>query len=243
MPVLALLATRPEDRVLPHIEGLVRVDLKGLAPDQQIRLLQARLSVSEGVQQVCSELVPRAAGNPFFLLEMVDALLERGMLEIREGDDGRQRLIQVERSGEMGLTLPSTLEQLIADRLNELPEEEHAVIDWLSLAGGPLSERDLDTVSGTQTAEAVVRLCARGLCDLKAGLVDVRHPLTRDVAYRALERRRRIRMHRVLGEYQATTPLARGLTAAVVARHLARGLSDATGQALLPAHDLAFGCG
>jgi serine/threonine protein kinase/tetratricopeptide (TPR) repeat protein len=223
LPVLVLLATRPEDRVLPHIEGLVRVDLKGLAPEQQIRLLQARLSVSDGVQQVCAELVPRAAGNPFFLLEMVDALLERGMLEIRESEEGRQKLVQVERSGEMGLTLPSTLEQLIADRLNELPEEEHAVIDWLSLAGGPLSEKDLDAVSETRTADAVARLCARGLCDLKSELIDVRHPLTRDVAYRALERRRRIRMHRVLGEYLATTPLARGLTAAVVARHFARG--------------------
>ncbi len=89
LPVLALLATRPEDRVLTHIEGMVRVDLKGLAPEQQIRLLQARLSVSDGVAQVCAELVPRAAGNPFFLLEMVDALLERGMLEIREGTEGQ----------------------------------------------------------------------------------------------------------------------------------------------------------
>ena len=31
--------------------------------------------------------------------------------------------------------------------------------------------------------EAVVRLCARGLCDRKGELVDFRHPLTRDVAY------------------------------------------------------------
>lgn len=223
MPVLVLLATRPEDRVLGQIEGLVRIELRGLPPDQQIRLLQARLGVQDGVAQVCAELVPRAAGNPFFLLEMVDALLERGVLEIREVEPGRQELFQADRSGELVLTLPSTLEQLIADRLNELPEEERDVIDWLAVAGGPLSERDLDGASGAAQAEIGARLCARGLCELKADLVDVRHPLTRDVAYRALDRSRRMRMHRALGENFAKTSLARGLTAAVVARHFARG--------------------
>jgi serine/threonine protein kinase/tetratricopeptide (TPR) repeat protein len=223
LPVLVLLATRPDDRVLSYIEGLVRVELKGLAPEQQIRLLQARLGVNDGVAQVCAELVPRAAGNPFFLLEMVDALLERGLLEIREAEPGRQEIVQVDRGGEVPLTLPSTLEQLIADRLNELPDEEHSVIDWLAVAGGPLSLRDLDAASGSENEEAVMRLCARGLCDQKAELVDVRHPLSRDVAYRALERRRRVRMHRALGEHLSATPLARGLTAAVVARHFARG--------------------
>jgi tetratricopeptide (TPR) repeat protein len=223
LPVLVLLATRPDDRVLAQIEGLVRIELKGLPPDQQIRLLEARLGVHDGVAQVCAELVPRAAGNPFFLLEMVEALLERGVLEIREAEPGRQELVQADRSGELVLTLPSTLEQLIADRLNELPEAEHDVIEWLAVAGGPLSERDLDAASGNENAESVARLCARGLCDLKSELIDVRHPLTRDVAYRALDRRRRVRMHRRLGEHFAKTPLARGLTAAVVARHFARG--------------------
>ncbi len=223
LPVLILLATRSDDRVLGYIDGLVRVELKGLAPDQQIRLLQARLGVHDGVAQVCSELVPRAAGNPFFLLEMVDALLERGLLEIREAEPGRQELVQAERASDVALTLPSTLEQLIADRLNELPTEEHAVLDWLAIAGGPLSVPDLDAASGLENEEAVTRLCARGLCDFKAELVDVRHPLSRDVAYRALDRKRRVRMHRDLGEHLSRTALGRGLAAAVVARHFARG--------------------
>ncbi|HET9958651.1 MAG TPA: protein kinase [Polyangiaceae bacterium] len=223
LPVLVLLATRPDDRVLSELEGMVRVELKGLGPEQQIRLLQARLGVTDGVLTVCAELLPRAAGNPFFLLEMVDALLERGQIEIREVEPGRQELVQVERSGDFGLMLPSTLEQLIADRLNELPDEEHMIIDWLAVAGGPLSLKDLDAASGLENADAAMRLCARGLCDLKTELIDVRHPLTRDVAYRAIERRRRVRMHRALGEHLANTPLSRGLTAAVVARHLARG--------------------
>ncbi|NUO47510.1 MAG: hypothetical protein HOV80_01495, partial [Polyangiaceae bacterium] len=54
-----------------------------------------------------------------------------------------------------------------------------------------------------------------------------RHPLARDVAYLALDASSRTRMHRLLGELLVTTPLAQGLSAAIVARHLARGEAPA----------------
>ncbi len=223
LPILAILVTRPDDTIASYIEGMVRIELKGLSADNQVRLLQARLGASQGVAQVCADLLPRAAGNPFFLLEMVDALLERGTLEIRERDDGSHELCRVERPGGAAQALPSTLEQLIADRLNELPEEEQAIVEWLAVAGGPIKNRDLAVLNGEGSDEPVARLCARGLCDDKGDTVDVRHPLTRDVAYLALDREERARMHRALGEHLAGTPLAKGLTAAIVGRHLARG--------------------
>jgi serine/threonine protein kinase/tetratricopeptide (TPR) repeat protein len=223
LPVMFVLVTRPSDRVDDYLEGLVRIELKGLSAESQIRLVQAHLGATEGVAQVCADLLPRAAGNPYFLLEMVDALLERGTLELRERDDGKQQLLRIERAGEAALPLPSTLEQLIADRLHELPPEEHAIVEWLAVSGGPLSGRDLRTLTGSDSDDVVARLCARGVCDTKEDLVDVRYPLTRDVAYAALDRAARLRKHRALGEHLATTRLAKGLTAAIVARHLALG--------------------
>jgi tetratricopeptide (TPR) repeat protein len=224
LPILVLLLARPDDRIMPQLEELVRIELKGLSAEHQLRLLQSRFGVIDGVRQVCADLLPRAGGNPFFLLEMVDALLERGRFEIHErAGGGGQELVAVERPGEVALPLPSTLEQLIADRLNELPAEEQAIVEWLAVAGGPLGNEDIIELEGPNTEDAVMRLCARGLCEQKGELTDVRHPLTRDVAYRALDRRRRVRMHRKLGEYLGRTPLGKGLTAAIVARHLARG--------------------
>jgi tetratricopeptide (TPR) repeat protein len=223
LAILAILVTRPEERVIPYIEGLVRIELRGLSPEEQVRLLEARLGVREGVAAVCGELVPRCAGNPFFLLEMVDALLERGTLEIVEREDGRHELLRHERHGDRSEGLPSTLEQLIGDRLRELPLAEHDVVDWLAVAGGPLPEADILSLSRLPDDEAISRLCARGLCDRRAGSVDFRHPLARDVAYLALDPPKRSRMHLALGEHLLRTPLARGLSAAIVARHLARG--------------------
>ena len=198
-----------------------------LSSDEQVRLVEARLGVRKGVRHVCADLLPRVGGNPFFLLEMVDALLERGTLEIREegGDQVAVEhvLARTERTDAALSSLPSTLEQLLGDRLHELPIEEHAVVDWLAIAGGPLSIADLIKLTLATGDDAIVRLCARGLCDRKGDSVDFRHPLTRDVAYLALDPHDRIGMHRVLGIHLGGTNLGRGLSAAIVAKHLARG--------------------
>ena len=175
--------------------------------------------------------MPRVGGNPFYLLEMVDALLERGTLEIREtspdGDAAGQgkvhTLIRTAPEGSTAASLPSTLEQLVGDRLSELPKEERAVVEWLAIAGGPLSTSELGSLLRTTSEDAIMRLCARGLCDRKGDAIDFRHLLTRDVAYAALGGVARARMHHALGELLADGKLARGLSAAIVAQHFVRG--------------------
>ncbi len=222
VPVLVLLVTRPDDRVMPFLEQLVRVELGGLRPDEQVRLVAARLGVQDGVASACADLIPRVGGNPFFLLEMVDALLERGSLEIQERD-GRQVLVRAAQGASHAQALPSTLEQLIADRLEELPPEERDVVRWLAVAGGPLSDSDLVELGRLSSHEPVGRLCARGMCDRRGDLVDFRYPITRDVAYRAISAEDRVSLHGRLGMHLSSAPIASGLSAVIVARHLARG--------------------
>ncbi|MGH7439929.1 MAG: tetratricopeptide repeat protein, partial [Polyangiaceae bacterium] len=227
VPVLVLFVLRPDERAAPALGGAVRIDLKGLTPDEQVRLVQLRLGVTEGADQVCAELLPKVGDNPFFLLEMIDALLERGALEIRESDDDegeKGAVLARTAKADAGFdTLPSTLEQLLGDRIAELPSPEHGLVDWLAIAGGPLAAADLIKLSGSADAAALSALCVRGLCDRRADIVDFRQPLARDVAYAAIDPIDRTRMHRELGEHLARTSLARGLSAAIVARHLARG--------------------
>ncbi len=226
LPVLVVLVTRPDDRALPLLENKVKIELQGLSSEEQIRLVEQRLSVREGARQVCAELMPRVGGNPFYLLEMIDALLERGVLEIREDALVRPGGADLDAMG-----LPSTLEQLLADRIQELPGSERVIVDWLAIAGGPLGLADLATLNTKSSLraseDAIMRLMARGLCDRKGDVLDFRHPLTRDVAYSALDATTRARMHRALGEHLADTSLARGVSAAIVARHLVKGDAQA----------------
>ena len=225
VPVFTLLVTRPDDRVEPFLEGVVRTELGGLDAEDQVRLVQARLGVHEGAASVCRELVPRVGGNPYFLLEMVDALLEKGALEILDSPDNDDATLvrNDARFDEYADALPSTIEQLVGDRLAELPSAEHDVVDWLAVAGGPLSDADLMALARLTSDEPITRLCARGMCDRRGASIDFRHPLARDVAYNALDVVQRARMHRRLGEHFADTHLAHGVSAAIVAQHFERG--------------------
>lgn len=241
LPVLVLLVTRPDQRVAPYTQGILRLDLGGLSPENQARLLQVRLGVGPGVQRVCADVFPRAAGNPYFLLEMVDALLERGVLEIRETEDGSQVLERIDVAGSV-LSLPTTLEQLLADRLTELSDDEQRLLDWIAVAGAPLAFVDLEQLFGTEAEDALARLNVRGLTENREGKVDVKHPLTRDVAYRSMSAERRQLLHRGLGELMAASGQSRGIHAAVVARHLAKGGSaDQAAELYLEAAGVARG--
>ena len=230
LPIFFVLVARPEERIRHTIAGVSRIELHGLAPEEEVRLVEVRLGVRDGASEVCQALLPKVGGNPFFLLEMVDALLERGALEIRDlGGTGRDEhvlsLVRTDRADAGFRALPSTLEQLLGDRLRDLPAAEHDVVNWLAIAGGPLGLADLSELAAPFNEESIVRLCAQGLCDRKGELIDVRHPLARDAAYRELLPSRRVIMHRTLGEHLAGTSLGRGLSAAIVARHFARGES------------------
>ncbi len=245
IPCLVILVARSDERVAPLLSGIVRVELRGLSNDEQLRLLEMRLGVKEGVGVVCAELAARVGGNPFFLLEIVDALLERGALEIRQTTVG-PALVRSDKGAQM--PLPSTLEQLLAERLHELPPDEKVVAQWIAVAGGPIDLAVLRDVSSPSWAgpeeqalhatlleDTVGRLCARGICDRKGHAaqgesIDLRHPVARDVAYMTIDPLARGRMHRTLGERMRSTPAARGLSAAIVARHLARG-EDSAGAA------------
>jgi serine/threonine protein kinase/tetratricopeptide (TPR) repeat protein len=223
LPILAILLTRPDDRVMGFLEGVVRIDLQGLSHDEQARLVEMRLGVREGVAAVCAELVPRVAGNPFFLLEMIDAMLERGALELQALPSGDAALVRHDQGQGHG-ALPSTLEQILGDRLRELPPGERAVVEWLAVANRALSLAELSALLGASwDPDAVIRLCARGLCDQPREGVDFRHAITREVAYQAIEQARREQLHRRFGEHLLGTGRARGLEAAIVARHFARG--------------------
>src|SRR5262245_15525242 len=110
--MLALFVTRPDEKLASAMSEIVPIAVKGLSSEEQMHLVQSRLGVRENVTEVLTDLMPKVAGNPFFLLEMIDALLERDTLEIRETKDDQHSLVRVERPDERTQPLPSTLEQL-----------------------------------------------------------------------------------------------------------------------------------
>jgi adenylate cyclase len=145
-------------------------------------------------------LVERTGGNPFFVEEVVRALVEDGTLA---GQAGTYRLIRpLEQAG-----LPASVQAVLAARIDRLATEHKPVLQSAAVIGRTFGEAVLARVVG-QAVEALATslsaLCAAELLQevQRYPLVEYRfwHALTQEVAYGTMLVGRRTRLHAAVAE-------------------------------------------
>lgn len=214
VPLLAIFCTRPSDRTGPVFRGIPRLELGELAEDDRRALISTKLGEALVPPELHQAIVHRAGGNPFFVLELVDALLERGVIHV-EGE-GRDRHV-VRRPGAT-LALPTTLEDVIAARIAELPHRERAALRWLSVSGPGLRASDLAKIAGQSLDDALASLEGRGILHRRAGgALSFSSAVIRHVAYESTDHSDRTRMHRRIGAWLSN--LGARIAPARIARH------------------------
>ncbi|UJR84451.1 serine/threonine-protein kinase PknK [Sandaracinus amylolyticus] len=197
-PLLVILCTRGGDRVEPLLRGIPRLELGELADEDRKALIVAQLGGAHVPVDLHQAIVHRAGGNPFFLLELVEALLDRGVIRV-EGEGEGKRVVR--RQG-APLALPTSLEDVIAARITELPDRERIALRWLSVVGPGLREGEISRVAGMPIDDAIASLEARGLVLRKAGgVLAFSSAVVRHVAYESIEPGDRARMHRRVGAW------------------------------------------
>ena len=133
---------------------------------------------------VRGKIVERSGGNPFFALELVRGLNERGM-------SGESAALDV---------LPDTVYAAVLARLDLLSKYERTILQVASVASRSIRPEMLravlDDFSEQQIDTAVSGLMERDmLMPTESGMLAFRHILIRDVAYGTLSRAERIRLH------------------------------------------------
>jgi tetratricopeptide (TPR) repeat protein len=144
-------------------------------------------------------IIEKTDGNPLFMEELVEALFEQGML-IRDGAVKLARPVSQ-------LKIPSTVQGILAARIDRLPAEEKELLQTLAVVGMefplPLAREvaqqppDLvDTfLNNLQTAEFIYE---------RPSTADVeytfKHPLTRQIADESLLSERRKLLHQRVGQ-------------------------------------------
>jgi hypothetical protein len=126
-----------------------------------------------------AQIAERCGGNPFFAIE-----LARGL----DGQNGAAE------------SLPDTVQEAVQERLDALQPTERAVLQAAAVAGRAFRPATLRATLGEREAASVEpaleSLLARDLiATAPDGAYIFRHILFRDVAYNALSRAERIRMH------------------------------------------------
>ncbi len=218
---LMLLNFRPEYQA----EWMRRADyqqvaLRPLGREASEELLTALLGSDGSLARLRARIAERAGGNPFFVEELVQSLVEGGLLT---GEAGAYRW-----SGGAGEpAIPATVQNVLAARIDRLPEDAKAVLQTAAVIGREFAEPVLRRAVEEPTEQlsgALATLTRAELVLEQAPYPDAlyafKHPLTHEVAYgsQLTERRRRVhaRVAEALAEVAAGSPDERS---AMVAHH------------------------
>ncbi|MCZ6782434.1 MAG: AAA family ATPase, partial [Proteobacteria bacterium] len=172
-----------------------QLPLRSLGPDAIRELLDDLLGDEASVDALARSIHERTAGNPFFTEEVVHTLVESGHLE---GERGSYRLVTpVDR-----LEVPTSVQSLLASRIDRLPEREKQVLQTAAVLGKDFPESILAEVVDVPAAElpdALQRLKAGDFL-YEESLYPVveyafKHPLTQEVALHSQLRERRRKTH------------------------------------------------
>jgi class 3 adenylate cyclase/tetratricopeptide (TPR) repeat protein len=198
-PVLLLLTHRPGAR---HRFGdrsySTRLSLQPLSDTEMGHMAEAILqsySVPSALRQL---IAARAEGNPFFIEEVVQSLLEDGSLQ-RRGDR-----IELGRDVE-SISVPDSIQGVLMARLDRLPDEPKRALQIGAVIGREFALRLLERIveAGDRLGPMIEELRGLELIYEKAAHPELafmfKHALTRDVAYDSVLSSRRKALHRIVG--------------------------------------------
>jgi len=154
-PVFLFAIGRPEDRLGTKLSGFERIVLHQLGDEDRYKLVLERLGESEEARELAKQICTRTGGNPFFISEVIEALIDRGVVRF----EGKERKLRVEKRGT--IRIPTTLEGVIASRIDELPPEERLLLRWASVAGLNFSASMLGELAGGDVTAPLGRLVKR----------------------------------------------------------------------------------
>jgi class 3 adenylate cyclase/tetratricopeptide (TPR) repeat protein len=172
-----------------------QLPLLPLGPEAISALLTDLLGTHPSLENLARLIRERTGGNPFFVEELVQSLVESERLE---GARGAYRLVTPVES----LSVPPTVQAVLASRIDRLGENEKRVLQAASVIGNTFTETILKRVA--ELPEPDVDAALRALEGAEflypetlypAAEYSFKHPLTQEVAYRSQLSEGRARIH------------------------------------------------
>ena len=193
---LFLLTFRPEYRAEWMSKTYYQqIPLLPLGPEAITEMLRDLLGEDRSIAALCARIADHTGGNPFFIEEVVQSLVEAKSLE---GKRGAYRLV----GSPEALALPPTVQAVLAARIDRLPEREKQLLNTAAVIGKRFAEGVLGRVANLPDVELASALHAlmRSEFVYQESLYPeaeyaFKHPLTQEVAYRSQLSERRARLH------------------------------------------------
>jgi class 3 adenylate cyclase len=215
-PSLVLVTYRPEyEGALARVHGAQTIALAPLSDSETAALVTELLGPDSSVGGLATMIVERAAGNPFFVEEMVRELAERGVLR-------GNRSAYVSTVGAAEVSVPATVQATIAARIDRLDPAAKRTLSAAAVIGSRFDPGLLETLG---IAPALEDLLGGELIDrvsfTRQPEYVFHHPLIRTVAYESQLKSDRTELHRrVAAAIESRNPVAADENAALIAEHL-----------------------
>jgi class 3 adenylate cyclase/tetratricopeptide (TPR) repeat protein len=203
-PALVICTTRPHASLFTshELELLstmhTEIRLGELSPSETEGMMESMLNT----QSLPSDLYPliknRAEGNPFYLEEILNALVDSGALSF---SNDRWQLNRSFKETD----IPSTIHGIIASRMDQLEPEDRRILQEAAVIGRAFLYDILKRISvhGDLVDASLYRLERAGLIRPRALYPEMefifKHALIQEVSYRSLLRRERQRVHERIG--------------------------------------------
>jgi class 3 adenylate cyclase/tetratricopeptide (TPR) repeat protein len=201
-PVLLLLTYRPGYAPsLGERTSSSRLALGHLPPAAGAALAGAALHATTLPPPLGDLVTRKAGGNPFFIEEVVKALVETGAVRQSNGT------YTLERPPEQ-VRVPATIQEIILSRIDRLERPAKVALQLASVVGREFTLRLLERVAAAEARpagleEALGELKGLELISQKSYSPELaylfKHALTHEVALSTLLRARRVALHRTVG--------------------------------------------
>jgi predicted ATPase len=193
--ILLLVNYRPEYR---HEWGsrthYTQLRLDPLGHESAEELLASLLGEAPELAPLKRLIIERTEGNPFFMEEAVQALLDEGAL----ARNGEIKLLRPLAE----LRIPPTVQAVLAARIDRLPAAEKELLQTLAVIGKDLAASVIEAVAGQSEARLEPMLTDLQLGEfiyeqpsLGGTEYTFKHALTQEVAYNSLLTERRRALH------------------------------------------------
>ncbi|OBC15784.1 hypothetical protein A5784_27145 [Mycobacterium sp. 852013-50091_SCH5140682] len=211
---LVLVTYRPEyDGVLSRYPGAQTIALSPLDDEQTAELVTGLLGRDASVGGLAGQIAERAAGNPFFVQEIVRDLADRGVLAGGRG-------CYLCPTGADDVAVPATLQAAIAARVDRLDAAAKRTLSAAAVVGARFDETLLAQFADTtQLSRLVTAELIEQVASTPKAQYAFRHPMIWSVMYRAQLKSERAQLHRCVAA--AIEP--RDENAALIADHLEAG--------------------
>jgi len=229
-------------------QNATSLSLAPLSSADAAYLMSSLLGEMQVPEEVRERVLESAEGNPFYLEEMLNMLIEEGALERQNGG-----WVSTERLSDV--SIPDSIHGVIAARIDRLEASSRDALRRCSVVGRSFWPAAVEVEEGVIAALVRSGLVSDSVDSSMAGMREFafKHALTRDVVYATLPRPERRELHRRVGEWiQDIAPDRSAETVELAAYHygqaVAYGEDDpaVSGRAyelLLAASEAAYGRG